>query len=531
MLSKAAYVRPVAAYSAFGRTAACQVRHSSSFTNGMGFGITIPQLSGPGGVFVTKYKITRPYNENTTWDDLLLYMPERDQLAKFTKDVPLFIRYLKLVTDQEGRKEAFREFYQRCKDGLTVENDIFLTTDELLALMWKNGYTEKERNAIQATFPSDYRFHYPELSVLFDVPEEDTYKFCLRSRMEKSHIGELDYDKVKRKGFLRDHWLIFAGGWYIFKNFPFYNYLFYMKTYGFSLWFVSCWYLFSRMANRVWRRNEFMAEQKTAAGVMEGEDKILKNMSRFTNDSMCVNYLKAFKRESTDRLAQYRHALIQKQKHDVTDRVLHQLQNIERSEHNIAASMQEILVRETASSFRDMFPTDPKMQQESLNTAIAQLAGDTVDASKDPVKNHFVNSFKDLKTQDVSKATADAKGTLIQRLAFDKRRSERDFERQYMVTKAEADEVRSLAKKAKGKGGYDWSILDATDMARLEELYTKINNKVGFPMLSEAAVQSVPVDACADLRAKEYTTHMNEQLEVLRVKLRNERLNMFAAAF
>ncbi|EER14422.1 conserved hypothetical protein [Perkinsus marinus ATCC 50983] len=274
-----------------------------------------------------------------------------------------------------------------------------------------------------------------------------------------------------------------------------------------------------------------MAEQKTAAGVMEGEDKILKNMSRFTNDSMCVNYLKAFKRESTDRLAQYRHALIQKQKHDVTDRVLHQLQNIERSEHNIAASMQEILVRETASSFRDMFPTDPKMQQESLNTAIAQLAGDTVDASKDPVKNHFVNSFKDLKTQDVSKATADAKGTLIQRLAFDKRRSERDFERQYMVTKAEADEVRSLAKKAKGKGGYDWSILDATDMARLEELYTKINNKVGFPMLSEAAVQSVPVDACADLRAKEYTTHMNEQLEVLRVKLRNERLNMFAAAF
>ncbi|EER14423.1 hypothetical protein Pmar_PMAR021176 [Perkinsus marinus ATCC 50983] len=268
MLSKAAYVRPVAAYSAFGRTAACQVRHSSSFTNGMGFGITIPQLSGPGGVFVTKYKITRPYNENTTWDDLLLYMPERDQLAKFTKDVPLFIRYLKLVTDQEGRKEAFREFYQRCKDGLTVENDIFLTTDELLALMWKNGYTEKERNAIQATFPSDYRFHYPELSVLFDVPEEDTYKFCLRSRMEKSHIGELDYDKVginsiphliqfiqvKRKGFLRDHWLIFAGGWYIFKNFPFYNYLFYMKTYGFSLWFVSCWYLFSRMANRVWRR-------------------------------------------------------------------------------------------------------------------------------------------------------------------------------------------------------------------------------------------------------------------------------------
>merc|ERR1712242_8798 len=40
--------------------------------------------------------------------------------------------------------------------------------------MWKNGYSESERNAISSAFPSDYKFHYPELAVLFDLAEEDT---------------------------------------------------------------------------------------------------------------------------------------------------------------------------------------------------------------------------------------------------------------------------------------------------------------------------------------------------------------------
>jgi len=93
------------------------------------------------------------------------------------------------------------------------------------ALMWKNGYSEQERNAVQFTFPSDYKFHYPELSVLFNLEEEDTYKFCMRTRIEKSHIGELDWEKVKRKGFIRDHWLIFGVGIVIFKYFPFFQLL------------------------------------------------------------------------------------------------------------------------------------------------------------------------------------------------------------------------------------------------------------------------------------------------------------------
>merc|ERR1719183_274696 len=89
----------------------------------VGWGVKIPEMSTPGGIFATKYVITKPYNESTTWDDFLVALPEQQDLARMTKEVPLFVRYLKLVTDKEGRQDAFKAFFARCKDGLSVEND------------------------------------------------------------------------------------------------------------------------------------------------------------------------------------------------------------------------------------------------------------------------------------------------------------------------------------------------------------------------------------------------------------------------
>jgi len=190
-----------------------------------------------------------------------------------------------------------------------VENDVFLSVDEILSVMWKNGYTEQERNAIQFTFPSDYKFHVPELSVLFDLKEDDVYKFCMRTRMEKSHIGELDWDKVRPRGFLRDHWFVYAGGFYLFKNFPFFNYVFFCKFFGFGVWFWSCWMLFSRYSYRLYRRTDYMLQQKTAQDVMEGEDKIVENMRKFANDGECLDQLKGFKTETQASMAAYRNAI------------------------------------------------------------------------------------------------------------------------------------------------------------------------------------------------------------------------------
>ena len=98
-------------------------------------------------MYVTKYRITKPGKDGVDWDDFLLALPEKDQLASTNKDIPLFVKYLNLVCGAEGRGEDFKQFAKRAKDGLQVESDVYITTDELLAVMWKNGYADKVGNA------------------------------------------------------------------------------------------------------------------------------------------------------------------------------------------------------------------------------------------------------------------------------------------------------------------------------------------------------------------------------------------------
>merc|ERR1740129_1101587 len=127
------------------RRLAVAVPGARSFWN-----VSLPVLGGPGGAHTTKYHIVKPGKDGVEYDDFLLALPERDHLASFTKEVPLFVRYLKILTDNEGRQEAFRTFWERSRAGIVVESDVYVTTEELLALMWKNGYSDQERNALQA---------------------------------------------------------------------------------------------------------------------------------------------------------------------------------------------------------------------------------------------------------------------------------------------------------------------------------------------------------------------------------------------
>merc|ERR1719199_140137 len=332
--------------------------------------------------------------DGVTYDDFLISLPERDHLASMSKEVPLFIRYLKAVTEKEGRGDDFNTFFDRAKNGLTVESDAYITSEELLAIMWKNGYSEQERNAIQFTFPSDYKFHYPELSALFNIAEEDTYKFCMRSRMEDSHIGELDFDKVKRKGFIRDHWLIFGTGLLIFKYFPFYNYYFGMKVFGTGLWCTTFWMLLSRGVAKTVRRNEYMAAQKTAQDVMDGEDNIVKAMQRFANDAKCVEYLSDFKSETEGKMGEYKKALVLKMQEDLNLAAMKQLQSVAGFEASMGSALQDLIVSEAAASFKDKFPSDTAMQAAAFESAVGSLAAG--DAGKDPVAAHFEDAFASL---------------------------------------------------------------------------------------------------------------------------------------
>merc|ERR1719424_1909967 len=334
---------------------------SRSFWN-----VALPVLGGPGGAYMTKYRITKPAKDGVHSDDFLLTLPERDQLASMSKEVPLFIRYLKAVTEKEGRAADFTAFFDRAKSGLSVESDVYITSEELLAIMWKNGYSGQERNAVQFTFPSDYKFHYPELSALFSIAEEDTYKFCMRTRMDQSHIGELEWDKVKRKGAIRDHWLIFGTGLIIFKYFPFFNYYFGMKVFGTGLWCTTFWMLLNRMISKVCRRNEYMAAQKTAQEVMDGEDAIVKAMQRFANDAKCKDYLQEFKGEAETQIGAYKKAVVLKMKDDLTAAAAAQLRAVSGFEAAMGAELQNLIVSEAASSFKAKFPTDAGMQAAAL---------------------------------------------------------------------------------------------------------------------------------------------------------------------
>merc|ERR1712087_775927 len=212
----------------------------------------------------------------------------------------------------------------------------------------------------------------------------------MRTRMEASHIGELDWEKVKRKGMLRDHWLIFGTGIMIFKFFPFFNYYFGVKVFGTSMWCWTVWSVMNRMVAKVCRRNEYMAAQKTAQDVMDGEDAIVTSMKRFANDAKCVEYLADFKAETESKIATYRGAMVQKMKDDLTERAAKQLQAIAAFEAGMGSALQELVVREAAASFREKFPSDTGMKSMAFSAAVTSLSGDALQLGQDPVGLHFV---------------------------------------------------------------------------------------------------------------------------------------------
>jgi len=497
-------------------------QHTRAFWN-----ISLPVLGGPGGAYITKYRIVKPAKDGVHYDDFLLTLPERDHLASMSKDVPLFIRYLKAVTEKEGRAADFTAFFDRAKNGLSVESDVYISTEELLAIMWKNGYSDQERNAVQFTFPADYKFHYPELSALFNIAEEDTYKFCMRTRMDDSHIGELEWDKVKRKGAIRDHWLIFGTGILIFKYFPFFNYYFGMKVFGTGLWCTTFWMLLNRGIAKTVRRNEYMAAQKTANDVMDGEDHIVKAMQRFANDAKCVEYLADFRGETESKIGSYKQALVLKMKEDLTFAAAKQLQGIANFEASMGSALQELIVHEAAASFKEKFPTNAGMQTAAFTSAVSSLGGNP--SGSDPVSAHFEDAFSSLAGVDLMSAKGDAAGTLAERVAFAQQAKEAEFKQTFMVTPQEAAAVKAVVGEAKVGDDFDFGKLSASSAETLDSLYASINAKVGYSL--PASVGSTEISHGEDTSTNAYVDAVNSQLRDMQANLKNARLKAFAAAF
>ncbi|CAK0865924.1 unnamed protein product [Prorocentrum cordatum] len=106
------------------------------------------------------------------------------------------------------------------------------------------------------------------------------------------------------------------------------------------MWCWTVWSCMNRMVAKVTRRNEFMAAQKTARDVMDGEeDTIVTSMKRFANDAKCVGYLEEFRAETEAKIASYPGALVQKMRDDLTERAAKQLQASASFEAGMGAAM------------------------------------------------------------------------------------------------------------------------------------------------------------------------------------------------
>lgn len=260
---------------------------------------------------------------------------------------------------------------------------------------------------------------------------------------------------------------------------------------------------------------------------MDGQDAIVTSMRRFANDAKCVQELKAFKDEAETKMAEYKKAMVLKMKADMSERALKQLQAIASFEASMAAAMQELVVREAAASFKETYPTNAAMQNKAFAAALKSLAGKPLEPGDDPVTGHFEAALKSLAGVDLITTKGDPKGNLAARLAFAQQAKEKEFQQSFMVSAAEAAEVKAIA--AQAGPDVDVGKLPADAAKRLGQLYTSINAKVGYAMPD--GVISKPIAATSDGAANGYVEAVNKQLAAAATKLQQARLAAFAKSF
>ena len=104
-----------------------------------------------------------------------------------------------------------------------------------------------------------------------------------------------------------------------------------------------------------------------------------------------------------------------------------------------------------------------------------------------------------------------------------------EFKKMFYVSKSEASEIREIAKMA----GSNLSSLPADKAKRLDELYTSINNRVGFAVPNESSILSAKgaVMDNASLKSTPFIDEAEKQVEGIVSRIKQERLRAFISAF
>merc|ERR1712187_455121 len=222
----------------------------------------------------------------------------------------------------------------------------------------------------------------------------------------------------------------------------------------------------------------------------------------------------------------YKSAMVESMKSELTERALKQLQAVSAFEAGMGSAMQELVVREAAASFKESYPNSTAMQGKAFTAALKSLSGGTLTTADDPVASHFEDAFKSLGGVDLMTTKGDPKGSLAERFAYAHQAKELEFQQSFMVTPDEVAEVKSIVSKAPG-GDISKLPIDALD--KLNALYVKINQKVGFAL--PEGLGTKPISATSDSAANGYVEAVNAQLEAAAKTLQQARLAAFAKSF
>lgn len=476
----------------------------------------------------TKYRITKPYSAGSDYEDLYLAEPSRDDFAKYTKSDPTFLRFLKLVTDQEQRPDAFKQFVRRCEAGLVVEKDVYITKKELLENLWENGYSDMEIHAYEMAFPDDYKFHYPELAVLFDLSEEDCYKYCLRVRASNE---DSDLVEVKRKStpnMIPSYGILSSCLWFGAQNNVLGNMWMMVKTWPFFAVFYMLASNFQQsIMGRIHRTSSVECEVATQ-NRLDGEESIYTQMKQYNNDRRCLDYVNAFQPSTEEQFEQFKEALLWQLREEMIESMTRHLVSIQQCERAIELTLQEMQVRETVNAFREAFSTDDKLRRSALDAAVEALRNSGrggTSHNKDPVGEYFRRSFQQFRT-------AGARSSVVQRVNKIFNDQQQSFLDQFTVRPDEHAAIqRLLSKTLSGTGRNEvppQKKSDPSDMYSLDLSQLTDDDKLQLKKLSAQLLRRVGLESLvpADIPTQDLVSSDAECLDVLNsVKARAEQWN------
>ncbi|BAM39474.1 conserved hypothetical protein [Theileria orientalis strain Shintoku] len=460
----------------------------------------------------TKYRITKPWTSDSVYDDIFLSEPSKDDFYPFTKEMPVFLKFLNLLTTAQNRKEVFVNFVRRCENGLVVEKDVYITKEELLDCMWANGYSESELNAFRFAFPNDYKFHYPELAVLFELEEEDCYKYCLKERA--SNPEQLVELKLKKpSNLVSSYGLVFLGCWFALSNAVLGNAWFFAKTLPFGAVFYLLASYFQKWLKEYFWKEENALIEKLRQEKDYCEEAIYAQLRNYLEDSKCAEYVEGFKSEVTKKMEEYKRALLLKMKSEATNLMKERLNSMALQESAISSSLEKTMVTELVKLFLETFKTSSEMKTEALLSSVNELKGE-YSKKDDPLFNFFNTSLEQFQSNK-------SNNSFVKRCNDVFKQKEQEFLNTYTVTTDEYKEVSKLAKLCKSNKGFNVNKLKEEDRSKLEQLYLSLSQKMGYYVPVLPLVESQYKDPLVDKQ-------LTEQLSMVRESRLQEFLRQFA---